>query len=151
MHYGTPLPEPRVNDAERMENDAPDIPPALSESEWENEAAIVGGLGVRIRHTIPNQPTLEISSVDGRIATPVLHSIADTNSIAALIALANAAMNDEDPRKITRETVDTLRQMRALLHGVGMGVDPEGGRTFVAELADALESLLPPLTNPTRD
>lgn len=55
---------------------------------------------------------------------------------AGAIALANAALPDDDPRKITRERVNILRELWAEC--------PYEYQTALRELADALESYLPP-------
>lgn len=56
---------------------------------------------------------------------------------AAAIALANAALPDDDPRKITREDVDNLR---GILSGDAWAV----AKADIKRLADTLESYLPP-------
>jgi hypothetical protein len=62
--------------------------------------------------------------------------------LASLIALANAALPDSDPRKITRARVDALRfAASSLRHECGS--DDEDARDVEA-IADALESYLPP-------
>jgi hypothetical protein len=55
-----------------------------------------------------------------------------------LIALANAALPDPDPRKITHTTVARLRFLRGAFH------PDDKVHDWLAPLADALESYLPP-------
>ena len=65
---------------------------------------------------------------------------------ARTIALANAALPDSDPRKITRHHVERLRMVAATLHMRESGM--AGPMTIVSnelnEIAEALESYLPP-------
>lgn len=66
-----------------------------------------------------------------------------------VMALANAALPDDDPRKIRRFHVDLLRRATDELTegGPGRTVDPNEyqlGIAAVLELADVLESYLPP-------
>jgi hypothetical protein len=64
----------------------------------------------------------------------------------ALVALANAALPDTDPRKITRARVDALRDVareidaenKSMITSLGWADD------FLLALADSLESYLPP-------
>ena len=58
---------------------------------------------------------------------------------AQAIAVANAALPDTDPRKITREMVATLRDVTAPGSASGFETNAE-----LTSLADALESYLPP-------
>lgn len=68
----------------------------------------------------------------------------EVDELPQVIAFANAALPDSDPRKITRETVATLRNHAYYSkHG-----DAHGRLAMTADalaaLADALESYLPP-------
>jgi hypothetical protein len=72
---------------------------------------------------------------------------------AEIIRLANAALHDSDPRKFTRPKVDALRGYLAeweeeMKLARELGHDPGKGQgethRLVVELADALESYLPP-------
>jgi len=58
---------------------------------------------------------------------------------AAIVAMNNAALPPDDPRKITRETVRTIRLARALC--------PKGGVADreLSQIANALEAYLPPV------
>jgi hypothetical protein len=56
----------------------------------------------------------------------------------AIIAALNAALPDSDPRKITRALVRRLRETAYT------AADGYSGPTWLADLADALESYLPP-------
>jgi hypothetical protein len=82
-------------------------------------------------------------SIDG--FTQVL--VRDGGDLAALIALANAAMNDEDPRKFTREHVVALRSATEELARDydAVATDARSARAgLLDDLADAIESFLPP-------
>jgi hypothetical protein len=72
--------------------------------------------------------------------------------LAAVIALANHALPDSDPRKITRTQINALRFAAVALRekgekmlaaGISPGIEDEQAFT-VDKLADALESYLPP-------
>ena len=132
------------------QHDAPDIPPALSESEWAAETVPMPD--TKASRTFRAQTTIGGLSIDGQI------HIRDVNDLAALIALANAAMNDEDPRKFRRDQVTNLRLIAGAIaseHSENeQGIDAKGDPTLcmhcaaeaLHELADALESYLPPQT-----
>lgn len=94
------------------DDDEPDIPPALSEVDWAQ---------------IPD-------------AESALVMLNDDRDVPAVIALANAALHDEDPRKIRREHVELLRKAAALIarhmpsaaygaggSGAGIGANGEAG------------------------
>lgn len=120
-----------------MTDEVRDIPPALSAEDWQGKTYWPDD-GPMIRADL--QLGLRVS--DGGEAVNVGE---DVSHLAALIALANAAMNDEDPRKLTHDTVRVLRQLPAFLHGAGMADDPDGAAHFVSDLADVIESYLPPV------
>lgn len=78
----------------------------------------------------------------------------DEQDFAALIALANAALKDDDPRKITREKVRLVRELADLawLRAKSFKIaepfatqNADRARAEVEQFADALESYLPPL------
>lgn len=56
----------------------------------------------------------------------------------AAIAACNAALPDDDPRKITREKLDDLRA------GLDVGEDTRNDESAARAFLDALESYLPP-------
>ena len=84
------------------------------------------------------------------------------NDLAALIALANAAMNDEDPRKLTRGDVEVLRNAAGYV--MAEIPDEENGIVLAPqetaqlqrvydrlwELSDVIESYLPPTARDRR-
>lgn len=67
----------------------------------------------------------------------------------AVVAFANAALPDSDPRKITRETVNLLREIVANEHESAKLNEPsnigEAEISGLTQLADALKSYLPPI------
>ena len=65
-----------------------------------------------------------------------------SDRLPALIALANAALPDDDPRKITREWIDRMRRASAYCYGLAEPGDTILGAAM-AIYADALESYLP--------
>jgi hypothetical protein len=111
-----------------MSDDVRDIPPALDADRWRE---------------ISGRHALEGALADAAFVTR------DVTGLAATIALANAALADEDPRKLTRATVGLLRQ-------IGHTIENLVGTTFVSaetkraeidavrDLADVIESYLPP-------
>ncbi|HEV8448572.1 MAG TPA: hypothetical protein VGQ44_17200 [Gemmatimonadaceae bacterium] len=111
-------------------NDRETVSPALRADEW--------------REIEPDLPTFGPAHREAmRALANSLHE-ANGGLLAKMIALANAALPVDDPRKFTHVTVDVLRQMPAFLRGAGMGADPDGAGRFISNLADVIESYLPP-------
>jgi hypothetical protein len=113
------------------------IDPALTAEEWATVPwadrvtffACVEGTGLTIADGSP---------------TPRVGIHVERDDLSALIALANAALPDSDPRKIRREWMRELRE-RALDHPIG--VDNKSADIpdpILTEIAAALESYLPP-------
>lgn len=110
------------------------IEPALTAEEW----AEVG-----------SSPWIGCSYDEGIMAWPERPHVRSADSgldidddMHALIALANAALPDFDPRKITREKIEVARHIMARAERRTM----VGVALFAAtdDLLDALESYLPP-------
>jgi hypothetical protein len=118
------------------------IAPALTPDEWAAKETRTPD-HVRVALLVDEDGTfLEVG--DGR-------SSADTWLIASegmpqTIALANAALPDSDPRKITRARVDALREVAREIDAENKGMITQCGWAddFLNGLADALESYLPP-------
>jgi hypothetical protein len=117
------------------------ITPALTAEEW---AAWKEGRGAG--------ETLFLVNVNSGPDDPVWGQSFSAHPPAALIALANAALPDDDPRKITREKLVALRDCLAM---AGLANDDRcvsdkefaDARRYDAlatTLTDALESYLPP-------
>ena len=68
-------------------------------------------------------------------------SVSGPAEVFALMALANDALPEADPRKITREAV---RLLRALTVDTWAGHRSSEERARLATLATALDALLPP-------
>lgn len=118
------------------------IEPALDAEEWESKVARRGA-GYPSFIAMP-EPGLTVvgaaSAYEHEQSVEVV-----TGAIPALIALANAALPDDDPRKITRSTVNELRAVAAQLPTMGAGPNGEDiPDPDLSHLADALESYLPP-------
>jgi hypothetical protein len=122
------------------------IEPALSAEEWANEEAGVvaitrdgftrDGLS-RSGYQLTAESTVKIQVGD--------HEDFGRTEIPGLIALANAALPDSDPRKITREKIKALRAgAESLEADYDCGGNHEALVTSVKELVAALESYLPP-------
>lgn len=62
---------------------------------------------------------------------------------AGAIAIANTALPDSDPRKITREMVDEVRRVASAINPSAADADGEESVRSLARIADALESYLP--------
>lgn len=92
------------------------IEPALTPEEWKNEGdPVVDGY----------------IDWDTQIVDVRSRALDDKRFIPGLIALANAALPDDDPHKITREMVRLLR-------------DTAEEYDYLTPIADALASYLPP-------
>lgn len=121
------------------------IKPALSVDQWSKreyersgENGVSLGLGTGVNVVAPG-------------------AIDDPADVIALIALANAALPVQDPRKFTREHVRLLRGAAELIGGSERGFATDGADRATAEmvaervvysqlldLADVIESYLPP-------
>jgi hypothetical protein len=82
----------------------------------------------------------DVSATRATGGSPVLvvHDGDPRNQLPQIIARANALLPDSDPRKITHVLIARLRVTAE--HAGGPGAGP----TWLADLADALESYLPP-------
>ena len=119
------------------------IVPALSESEWhDREFKDERGYGVGLDERINIRSGLTMLTDEG--LTGYITNIPGT------IALANAALTDDDPRKFTRDTVRALRaaidrlepgQPKAVIEHAEAWL-----RATLVRHAAALESYLPPET-----
>jgi hypothetical protein len=114
-----------------------EIPPALTPDEWKRRAmgqrplveAELGTVGENDEHTLYITDDLNAFGAD---------------NLPGLIALANAALPDTDPRKITRHHVWIVRTLAD-----HVDTQHPGGIRFrreALELAAVLESYLPPET-----
>ena len=65
-------------------------------------------------------------------------------NIATIIALANHALPDDDPRKITHALVATLRQYSGDLSRMELPAHYADATRRIWEIAEVLDSLLPP-------
>jgi hypothetical protein len=130
----------------------PEIPPALTPDEWERRAIGDGPLEIARIMDGPGPDAIEV--------TEDLRWFRDED-IPALIALANAALPDTDPRKITRDWLADLRiaqneaqeaAWRSCMNGEpGKPCDEcqravDGFKARLQAIADALASYLPPET-----
>jgi hypothetical protein len=107
------------------------IAPALKPDEWKARDCGYAKIDCvwEETHVVVRDPDGEVVSVSG------------PDEIFALIALANDALPDDDPRKITREKV------RLLIAMTDKPWDASGTleqHTAVRKLVRALEALLPP-------
>lgn len=93
----------------------------------------------KIEPALTSQQWAEVESYDGPLFYDEAIQNCPPESLPYLIALANAALPDSDPRKITREKVDALR-ITLLNKGSAFGK----GFGLVNQIADALSSYLPP-------
>jgi methyl-accepting chemotaxis protein len=127
-------------------NDAPDIPPALTAEEW-NLGYSSRALFVKFtREGIAGNPRLDIEVKQAPLS--------DVGDLAALIALANEALRRfDDPRAFTRDIVGDLRSAASNVKMIADQIDPtDAGVAGIVraradrleEFADALESMLPP-------
>lgn len=114
------------------------IEPALSREEWAKRgrwpfSTEAGQLEVTLSDWVYDEPGGDEYEV-------ALSHTCTPQDLPALIALANAALPDDDPRKITREMVGDLDSCASWAEGEGQRDLADRVRRFAA----ALESYLPP-------
>ena len=115
------------------------IEPALTAEEWANGQYIGADLSIRRRNDGLSGHRLELDVRATPFDTP--------EDFAAAVAMFNAALPGDDPRKITRERIEALRRCVELARESEMGT--RGGvdwrrDTFADSTILALESYLPP-------
>jgi hypothetical protein len=108
------------------------IEPALSAEEWQEKRVEIGDVAT-IDFGMVDHLVIEVH--DWPDGSSLSASTKDPDFIVAAVAAANAALPDDDPRKITYRDVDLLRETANSL--------VSGGPNLWA-LANKLESLLPP-------
>ena len=101
------------------------FPPALQAHEWRDGRSSLRDTGV----------VLSLAGELGLLIEGAQHITIGRNvsRLTALIALANAALLDDDPRKLRRDHVDALRS----------AADGKIDVALLRDLADAIESYLP--------
>ena len=104
------------------------LPPALQDHEWRNGQSTLRDTGV----------VLSLAGELGLLIEGAQHITIGRNvaRLTALIAVANAAMSDDDPHKLKRVHVEALR-------AVADGGAGEKEVAVLRELASAIESYLP--------
>lgn len=126
------------------------IEPALTPKQWEIRAvrlptddAYASVYGFRVEGAEGHGLRLEVDVFNAEHPDEMASHEIPSNALPALIALANAALPDSDPRKITREKIALLR----IEHISECDGDVcEYPTRELAAFADALESYLPPET-----
>jgi hypothetical protein len=103
------------------------LPPALQDHEWRNGQSTLRDTGV----------VLSLAGELGLLIEGAQHITIGRNvaRLTALIAVANAAMSDEEPRKFKRAHVEALRT-------AADNADAPSA-AMLRELANAIESYLP--------
>lgn len=125
------------------------IPPALSAEDWTIMSADGG--------TSTEEVTVEIDSAalvvrdwhgDGQRTTQTNQVTVPAQLLPAVIALANIALPDGDPRKLTREGVAAIRKMADDVFDdeTSLTAAEVAHTKLVLRMVDALESYLPPKT-----
>ncbi|HEV8496737.1 MAG TPA: hypothetical protein VGQ56_07750 [Gemmatimonadaceae bacterium] len=101
------------------------FPPALQAHEWRDGRSSLRDTGV----------VVSLAGELGLLIEGAQHITIGRNvaRLTALIALANAALVDDDPRKLRREHVDALRS----------AADGKIDVALLRDLADAIDSYLP--------
>lgn len=130
-----------------MTDDTPKVQPALTPDEWARNAVHFSEgdfYGARIDGP-PSQMCLTLDVFDADRSADMRSDEVAVANLPALIALANAALPDGHPAKITREWVALLREV-ALTHEAESGDDWHDDVAPIRAIADALESYLPPDT-----
>jgi len=137
-----------------MDDDAKDIPPALSGGEWFDLYTTRPG-DARVQIYLGERHALCI----GKRGPDRIIVLNDVNDLAALIALANETLRRmDDPRAITREQVSDLRDAISNLERLSDSLSerpdladsayPLAVRRradALSDVVDALESYLPPI------
>lgn len=100
------------------------IEPALTEREWILLALWLAG-------KMPG----------GKVPGMVIRDLPDAHRVGAL-AIANAMLLPDDPRKITRHAIAVLRETSS---AIGHGNASHFQADWLATFAEALESYLPPV------
>ena len=121
-------------------SDETKIAPALTPEEWREKLAVradgtaLWPISITFLSALHIQITRDIDFTAEKPAT-----------LTALIALANAALPDDDQRKITRTKLDLLREAAEM---ISQEYDAPGNDSTMVvglrALADALASYLPP-------
>lgn len=107
------------------------IAPALEPEEWKHRRS--GAVSIDY---VDGETHIVVTDPDGEIV-----SVSGPAEVFALTALANDALPEGDPPKITRETVQLLE---ALTADTWVGHRAAEGRNALAQLARSLTALLPP-------
>lgn len=110
-----------------------DVESALSAEQWAD-----GRYDFHDGGYIARDPLLGGAWVASGSGPPTLVS---GSEIPSLIAIANDALRDGDPRKITREHVANLERLATVVDGAGQ--DPVGADEL-RDVANVLRSILPP-------
>ena len=118
-----------------------EIAPALEPQEWKERRC--GALSLDY---VDGEMHLVVTDPDGEIV-----SVSGPAELFALMALVNEALPDGDPRKITREQIDSLRLCAEDADAlVSTTRSPDAQRDYrrdarrTRHVADVLERLLPP-------
>lgn len=134
-------------------SDETKIEPALSAEGWaapsirifsDDEKLLAG------EYDQPQHPAIEVTLIGGSVridcADPYYSRTVGQEHLAPLIAVLNAALPDSDPRKITREWIDTLRSASVVfaVGGYGEVMQNDDRTALLHSIADALDSYLRP-------
>ena len=107
-----------------------DIAPALDSGQWARRKC--GSLAVE---QVDDEVHVLVADPDGEVV-----SVSGSAELFALIALANDALPDRDPRKITLHAVFDVQVAAEIARLAGVG----GVALRLVKLADMLEAALPP-------
>lgn len=125
------------------------IPPALTADEWRARSMSAKGIDDMLNTVYEEESPFAVlrddslSFIDGPVGPIVFQ---DPASFHGLVALANAALPDGDPRRITREDAQDVRDI-----GVYLGTDAPvrladryAAGAAMSRVAAKLAALLPP-------
>jgi hypothetical protein len=126
--------------------------PLLAAEQWK---VLEGGRGVRIpdhdgdvgiAFTHPRDGSGRGVTVERQDASTGIEQVDvyHPSAVRVLIAVANAALPSDDPRKITREMIENIRQAGDYSGGHFAPDGKEMMDALIARIADALEAYLPP-------
>jgi hypothetical protein len=107
-----------------------DIAPALDPEQWARRRC--GSLAIE---QVDDEVHVVVADPDGEVV-----SVSGSAELFALMALANDALPDRDPRKITLHAVFDVQVAAEMARLAGVG----GVAVRLVKLADMLEAALPP-------
>lgn len=125
-------------------DDAPDIPPAVSAANWASLDAprvrTSPAVRIRVENDAGGYPQLTLTTKDGSEIC-----FRDVSDLAVLLAFVNHVLIEkDDPRSFTHAIVEHLRKAADVVEQEAFRPEERDRALALLEFADALESMLPP-------